>query len=150
MRAGLAILLILLATGTAASAQSNCRMALALGLDVSSSVDAAEYDLQRIGLAAALDAPQVRQAILDGPGYVALAVYEWSGHHQQKLHLTWSPLRSHADIDRAAATLFGMTRSQETFPTAVGQALIFGHSLLTQVPHCTRRVLDISGDGLHN
>ena len=34
-----------------------CRLALVLALDVSSSVDEVEYDLQRLGLAAALDAP---------------------------------------------------------------------------------------------
>ena len=44
-----------------------CRLALSLGLDVSSSVDAREYRLQTEGLAAALIAPEVRGAFLAAP-----------------------------------------------------------------------------------
>ena len=39
-----------------------CRLALVLALDVSSSVDATEDQLQRAGLAAALRAPAVQEA----------------------------------------------------------------------------------------
>jgi len=133
------------------AAQADCRLALALGLDVSASVDADEYELQRLGLAAALDAPDVRHAILSGaPGDVALAVFEWSGFFQQTLHLDWTWLRSHADIDRARAALAGMERGHDDFPTAIGQALGYGGALLARSPDCARRVLDLSGDGVHN
>lgn len=132
-------------------AQDRCRLALALALDVSSSVDALEYDLQRVGLAAALDAPDVRHAILAGArGDVALAVYEWSGFNQQKLHLDWTLLRSHEDIDEAVRILARMERSHDDFPTAVGQALGYGATLLRRSPDCTRKVLDVSGDGVNN
>ena len=142
--------LALLALPMAATAQ--CRLALALALDVSSSVDAREYDLQRLGLAAALDQPEIRHAILAGQqGHVALAVYEWSGFHQHKLHLDWTVMRSHADIDRAVLALGRMTRSHDNFPTAVGQALGYGASLMRRAPaDCTRRVIDLSGDGVNN
>ena len=43
------------------AAAAECRLALSLGLDVSSSVDAREYRLQTEGLAAALIAPEVRR-----------------------------------------------------------------------------------------
>lgn len=134
-----------------ALAQERCRLALALALDVSSSVDALEYDLQRVGLAAALDAPEVRHAILaNAQGVVTLAVYEWSGFNQQKLHLDWSPLRSHDDIDAAVRILAKMERSHDDFPTAVGQALGYGATLLKRSPDCARKVLDVSGDGVNN
>lgn len=134
-----------------AQAQVQCRLALALALDVSSSVDAREYDLQRLGLAAALNEPEIRQAILAGQqGYVALAVYEWSGFYQNKLHLDWTAMRNDADIDRAVVALGAMTRSHDDFPTAVGQALGYGAELMRRAPECERRVIDISGDGVNN
>ncbi|WP_120501945.1 DUF1194 domain-containing protein [Roseovarius sp. EL26] len=132
-------------------AQANCRLALVLALDVSSSVDADEYDLQRLGLAAALNAPDVRHAILHGgKGHVALAVYEWSGFNQQKLHLDWSLLRNDSDIDQAVAVLAKMSRSHDNFPTSIGQALGFGALALKRAPKCNRQVIDMSGDGVNN
>ncbi|WP_417727289.1 DUF1194 domain-containing protein [Roseovarius sp.] len=128
-----------------------CRLALVLALDVSSSVDEAEYTLQRVGLAAALDAPDIREAILRGAsGDVALAVYEWSGTYQEKLHLDWSLLRSDADITGAVAVLAGMQRSTSDYPTALGSALGYGAHLLARAPNCDRQVIDVSGDGINN
>nr|WP_241188207.1 DUF1194 domain-containing protein [Pseudohalocynthiibacter aestuariivivens] len=144
----LACLLGLLWSGIA---QADCRLALVLALDVSASVDATEYNLQRLGTSAALDSSDVRHAILEGaPGHVALAVYEWSGHYQQKLHLDWTALRTHGDIDRAVLALGQMTRSHDEFPTSVGQALAYGASVLERGPDCDRRVIDMSGDGVNN
>ena len=140
----------LLAGLLAAPAEAACRLALVLALDVSSSVDHREYDLQRKGLAAALDAPDIRHAILSGDGEVALAVYEWSGRHREKLHLDWAMLRSHADITRAAAALAGMERATAEFPTALGSALGYGAQVMTRAPDCTREVIDVSGDGINN
>lgn len=133
------------------AAAQGCRLALVLAVDVSSSVDAREYDLQRIGLAAALDADEVRHAILHGaPGTVALAVYEWSGFYQHKLQLDWTILDSEAAITGAVAALAGMERSHDDFPTSLGPALGFGASLLERAPPCTRKVIDVSGDGVNN
>ena len=141
----------LMAAPVQAQEAQTCRLALVLALDVSSSVEAQEYDLQRLGLAAALDAAEVRHAILSGAqGYVALAVYEWSGFHQHKLQLDWMALRSHADITEAAAALAAMKRSHDDFPTSIGPALGFGASLLERGPACERRVIDVSGDGVNN
>ncbi len=150
-RAVICAVLCLGLISTVTRAQAQCRLALVLALDVSASVDTAEYELQRLGLAAALDAPEIRHAILGGgPGYVALAVYEWSGFYQQKLHLDWTALRSGRDIDLASLALGTMKRSRDDFPTAVGQALAYGATLLDRAPDCTRKVIDISGDGINN
>ena len=134
----------------AAPATAACRLALVLALDVSSSVDAREYALQSKGLAAALDAPDIRHAILSGGGDVALAVYEWSGRRQQKLQLDWTILRGQADITRAAETLANMKRGTAEFPTALGAALGHGAMLMARAPDCARRVIDVSGDGINN
>ena len=143
-----------LAAGVAAlcggPAAAACRLALALGLDVSSSVDAREYRLQTAGLAAALVAPEVAEAFLATPGEpVMLQIYEWSGWQQQVVRLDWTPVTGAADLARIAASLAGQKRSFEQYPTALGFALLYGgRSLATQ--DCTRRTLDLAGDGTNN
>ncbi|WP_037269632.1 DUF1194 domain-containing protein [Roseovarius mucosus] len=142
---------LLAAALLAAPAQGACRLALVLALDVSSSVDEAEYALQRVGLASALDAPEIRDAILrGGTGDVALAVYEWSGRFQDRLHLDWTFLRSDADITGAVAVLAGMQRSTSDYPTGLGSALGYGAALMARAPRCDRQVIDVSGDGINN
>ena len=139
------------AAAAGAQPAAACRLALVLALDVSSSVDAAEYDLQRKGLAAALDAPDVRHALLrGGTGAVALTVFEWSGFDQQTTQLDWTMLRDAAAIDRAVASLAGMTRSETEFPTAIGAALGHAAGMLRRGPACARGVIDLSGDGINN
>lgn len=141
----------LLGADVAAARAENCRLALVLALDVSSSVDATEYDLQRLGLAAALNSDDVRHALLWGsPGYVALAVYEWSGFYQHKLQLDWVPLRSAGAIDTVVATLAAMERSHDDFPTSLGPALGYASQMLERAPNCARQVIDVSGDGVNN
>ena len=148
MRAALALVLMAGLVGPAAAA---CRLALVLAMDVSSSVDEVEYGLQRTGLAAALNAPEIRHAILSGgDGHVALMVYEWSGKRKQSVVLDWTALHDQADIDRAVATLAGATRSESEFPTAMGYGLGYAAGVLRRGPVCTRRVIDVSGDGLNN
>ena len=133
-----------------AQAPDHCRLALVLALDVSSSVDAEEYVLQRDGLAAALDDASIREAILDGEGHVAAAIYEWSGRRQSAIISPWLTLGQDADIDELIRRLQSTPRSHSRFPTALGYALGFGATLLEQGPECDRRVIDVSGDGKNN
>lgn len=142
----------LAALGLAATpvAAADCRLALALAMDVSSSVDAREDALQRGGLAAALIAPEVEAAFFAAPLPVALAVYEWSGRYQQSLLLDWTLIRAPADLHRAAAAIAGSTRSHDDYPTAIGYALGFGAGLLRDGPDCLFRTLDMAGDGKNN
>jgi hypothetical protein len=127
-----------------------CRLALAFALDVSASVDAAEYRLQVDGLSEALADPAVRMAILGPGGGVAFAAYEWSGRRQQVMIAGWSLIVTEADLDRFAGAVATHKRRYGEFPTAVGYALGYGAVLLRDAPSCQRRVIDISGDGLSN
>ncbi|WP_425041162.1 DUF1194 domain-containing protein [Primorskyibacter sp. S187A] len=131
-------------------AQANCRVALLLAVDVSSSVDEGEHDLQRDGLAAALRHADVADAILQGPGEVALAIYEWSGRRQQRVVVDWTMMRGLGDIEAVAATVQAAPRSYSEFPTAMGYALGFGHTMMERAPECRRKVIDLSGDGVTN
>jgi hypothetical protein len=140
---------LMLAPG--APAHAACRLALALALDVSSSVDAEEDALQRGGLARALLAPRVQAAFFSVPGEsVALGAYEWSGRYQQTVILPWTPIDSPAALRAAAATIAASRRAHSRFPTALGYALGFGAGFLREAPDCLFRTLDVSGDGRNN
>ena len=144
--AALALALLAPAPGQAA-----CRLALSLGLDVSSSVDAREYRLQTAGLAAALVAPEVVAAFLAVPGQpVMLHIFEWSGWQQQQVRQDWVTIAGEGDLVELAARLRSQPRSFEQYPTALGLALLFGRQALAERTDCARRTLDISGDGTNN
>ncbi|QUJ77945.1 DUF1194 domain-containing protein [Sulfitobacter albidus] len=127
-----------------------CRLALALAIDVSSSVDATEDALQRSGTVAALTAPAVREAFFAGDLPVALAVYEWSGRYNQEIILDWTMIDSPAALVAAAETVARSERSHNDFPTAMGYALGYGAELLARGPRCLRKTLDMAGDGQSN
>ena len=146
MRLAAAILCALLAGPAAAQ----CRLALALALDVSSSVDATEDALQRRGLAAALISPEVEAAIFASDQPVALAAYEWSGRYNQEILLDWRLIETRADLLDVAAILGRSSRSHTEFPTAMGYALGFGAGLLERAPPCLFKTLDMAGDGENN
>lgn len=146
MRLAAALLL-----GLPGPAEAACRLALLVGIDVSSSVDPGEDALQRQGLAAALVAPEVMAAALSVPGeQVALSVFEWSGRWRQTDLLDWTLLTDEAAIGRAAARIAGSVRGTSEFPTALGSALGYGAVRLREAPDCLFRTLDLSGDGANN
>jgi hypothetical protein len=148
IRAGL---LCLLLTVMAVPLSAACRQALALGLDVSGSVDAREYRLQLAGLASALNSPLVRGKLLSMPEAPArLMIFEWSGPADQTVLLPWQEIRSTADIDALVERLNGIERREATPGTALGEAMRFGATLLASQAECWKRTLDISGDGKSN
>ncbi len=144
------IVLTLFLTGPASAKKPECSLALAFALDVSVSVDHAEYKMQRDGLASALWDPVVRSVILSQPGAVALMAYEWSGHSQQIIIAPWAFIASEQDLSAFIAHLSGHKRVDPMYPTALGAALGFGAIMLDDVSWCDRLVLDVSGDGVHN
>lgn len=145
----LAFLALLVGLSAPANAQ-NCRLALLLALDVSSSVDAVEDRQQREGLAAALIDPEVMDAILAPGGHVTLAAYEWSGRYKQSMVLDWTVLDTPAAVLAAAERISGSQRAYGQFPTAAGFALSHAAALFKAAPKCDRRTLDVSGDGVNN
>ena len=135
----------------AGGAEAACRQALALGLDVSGSVDAAEYRLQREGLATALTSPAVRAVFFaEGAAPVRIAVFEWSGPTDQAVILGWTTLSDVAVLDDVADRLRRAPRPDLPPTTALGAAMLFGAGLLADQTACWKRTLDISGDGEAN
>lgn len=139
------------ALSTSAAKAANCALALAFALDVSASVNSAEYDIQKGGLAAAMRDPEIIEAILADPGAVWFLAYEWSASLQQVVIQDWAQMRDLADIQRFAATLDSHNRRFGRSSTALGQALSFGVKQFASLPAiCDRQVIDVSGDGVNN
>ncbi|MEM9968832.1 MAG: DUF1194 domain-containing protein [Pseudomonadota bacterium] len=146
IRALLTSALLALPVGGAAE----CRLALLLALDVSSSVDAKEDRLQRNGLVAALTAPQVVDAFFAADLPVALGIYEWSGRHNQEVLLDWTLIDTAETLLDVAEKVAASQRSHDDFPTAMGYALAFGARMFARAPRCLQQTLDMAGDGQNN
>lgn len=134
-------------------ASAQCRQALALGLDVSGSVNATEYRLQLDGLAAAFQSPEVRETLLSVPSVpVRIAVYEWSGPRQfnRRILVDWIVIDSETALASLTQRLQGTVRRPAGPSTALGSAMEFGTALLATQADCPKRTLDISGDGTSN
>lgn len=132
-------------------AQAACRQALALGVDVSGSVDAREYRLQLDGLAAALRDAQVQRAFLAMPqAPVRLLVFEWAGETDQRRLAGWRSIDRAQDLEAVAQRLEATQSVQEDPATAIGSAMLHGAMLLDEQAECWSRTLDISGDGPAN
>ena len=113
------------------TAGTACRQALALGLDVSGSVDGAEYRMQVEGLARSLDNPEVRETLLSNPEMpVRIAVFEWSGPESQFLILPFTEITDAATLDRVVLTIAGAQRRPDSHTTAIGSAMQMGFALL--------------------
>lgn len=146
IRAGLFLLAVM-----AGPAAAECRQALALGLDVSGSVDRAEYRLQLSGLAAALMAPEVQAALtLPGAPAVRLMVFEWSGAGAQRKLVDWTTVSTPEQIAGVARRLNMTERTIEDDRTGLGAAMGFGLAELALQTECPKHTLDISGDGRSN
>ena len=140
-------LAVLPGTGRAAG----CKLALVLALDISSSVNQREYNIQLQGLARAFRTPEVIEAILTPPGAaIATIVYEWSGYNQQDIVIPWTMLDSEAAILNVAATLAAHRRPYTDLTTALGKAVEYGAMMFRDAPPCGRKVIDVSGDGENN
>jgi len=125
-----------------------CETALVLTIDVSNSVDVAEYRLQVDGLADALSDPEIRDTLVRTA--TTIAVVQWSGEDKQAVSIPWTQIRSEGDVIGLAARARGLERAFVLSDTAPAEAILFSLDLFAEVPGCARRVIDISGDGTPN
>ena len=132
------------------TAAQDCRLALVLALDVSSSVDTREDRLQREGLAHALTSPEVVRAFLAGDP-VALYAFQWSGPASQVPLLPgWVMVDSEEDLAWVAQVMVESERASSRYHTALGAALAHAAAAITAAPECRARTVDVSGDGVNN
>ena len=124
---------------------------LVLAIDVSRSIVESDALLQRQGYRNAMRDPEVLAAIRGGPvGAVAVAYVEWAAFDRQQLLLPWTRIASAGDAAAWADTLEAKPWTSVSW-TSLSGALRFAGDVLAQAPfEGTRRVIDVSGDGVNN
>lgn len=125
-----------------------CETALLLAIDVSNSIDVAEYRMQSDGLADALRDPEIAEALVQGQ--VALAVVQWSGLDRQQMSLDWARMHTPRDVAAFAARARALPRAFVLSDTAPAEAIVFALEQFDAVADCTRKIIDVSGDGTAN
>lgn len=148
----LAICLLLIFAAAPARAQDRpVDLELALGIDVSGSVDDQEAILQRNGYIAAFRHPDVIRAIEEGMlGRIAVAYYEWAGYGHMRVIADWTQIEN-AKTANAFADLLTLNPPRTAHRTAIASAIDFAALWFDMNEfEGTRRVVDISGDGPNN
>jgi hypothetical protein len=144
----LAVNFLLLAPARAAETVD---LLLVLASDVSRSVDAPKFQLQREGYAAAISDPRVIDAIRSGPnGRIAVCFVEWSGIGAQKVVIDWSIVKDAASARQFGDQLLEIPRSFAD-RTSISGGIEFAVAQLERSPfESGRRTIDVSGDGTNN
>lgn len=127
-----------------------CALALVLLLDVSSSVNAERYALQKQGLVESFHDPSIQRLMLNqSPGGMAITVFEWATTPRQSIN--WHHIQTPEDLQNFVQDIENMDRSDKDGVTAIGNALEAGVNSFDQAPcQADRKIIDISGDGSNN
>ena len=135
----------------AKSAPAACAgLALVLAVDVSASVTADSYLLQRNGIARAFENPRLVNLISAVPGGIEALVLQWSDPDRIAVTVGWTRLADAGSAAAFAAAVRATTRSSEGL-TAIGPALLAAAAAFDRAPEpAPRRIIDISGDGMAN
>src|SRR3984957_16767842 len=135
----------------AGSAAEDVDLLLVLAVDVSRSIDATKFQLQREGYAAAVADPHVLEAIGTGrTGRIGLTLVEWSGVGAQKVVIDWTTI---GDADSAKGFGDRLIEAPRSFAdrTSISGAIEFAMGQLDKAPYeAARRTIDVSGDGTNN
>lgn len=140
---------LILRTG-AARAQEPVDVELVLAVDVSRSVDEVEQELQFNGYAAAFRDPKLLEGIAGGPlGQIAVTMFTWSDWHIQEMMVPWMKIDGPAAGERFAAAVDAAPRRTWLY-TSISGAMDYAANLFGRGYEGTRKVVDISGDGVNN
>ena len=137
--------------GPAAAERVPVDLELALGIDVSGSVDNEEAKVQRRGYVAAFANPRVIRSIESGYlGRIAVTYFEWAGFDHNKVIAGWRVIH-----DTESALDFSLALANAPIETArrtsISGAIRFALRLFEENEfEGKRRILDISGDGPNN
>lgn len=149
------VLAALLAPGGSSAAEGaggiTVDLELVLAVDVSRSMDDAEYRLQRGGYVAAIQHPDFLRTIAAGRfGRIALAYVEWSSPLDQRIVVPWR-LIDGADAARSFAAALGREPPAIGRGTSISAAIAFSAALFDgNGYHSHRLTIDVSGDGPNN
>lgn len=143
--------LLLLCAPRPSAADEPVDLALVLVTDVSRSIDDYEFDLQKKGYEAALTDPRVLAAIRGGAiGRIALNYVEFASNFEVKTVVDWMVIHDAASAAAFARAVRDAPRSfwgRTSISAGVEHAL---KNLERSGLEATRRVIDVSGDGINN
>ena len=149
--AALAAALLLARPTAAEDAQQDVDVALAMGVDISYSMDDDEQRLQREGYIQTLGSRQLLDGVAGGlNGRIAVAYFEWAGNYERRVLVPWTIVDGPKTMEPVLDILRNTPRRRAS-RTSVSGAIDFGADLLDKAPvRAIRKVLDISGDGPNN
>jgi hypothetical protein len=147
-----AALLLTCSVCTLAFAQTAVDLQLVLAVDASGSVDQRRFELQRQGYVAAFRDPRLLQAIQSGATQaIAVTMVQWTGPELQIQVLPWTLINDATTAQAFAAAIAATPRQLFSGGTSISGVIDYAVSLLPQSQfQGTRRVIDISGDGVNN
>ena len=133
--------------------QARADACMAVGLDISGSINSRELRLQYDGLATALLDPKFLQAIETGRhGLIAIAVYTWADTPETvDVIVPWSGVQTDKHAEAIAETLGNQRVDRAIRSTSLTVALRAGTELLRDCPwFADRQLLNVAGDGITN
>ncbi|HEX2215850.1 MAG TPA: DUF1194 domain-containing protein [Xanthobacteraceae bacterium] len=151
MRRTLLYTLALLALGAPVSAQTT-DLQLVLAVDASGSVSRDRFELQKRGYVAAFRHPRVLAAIQSGQARaIAVTMVQWTGPWMQVDAVKWTQIADAASAEAFATAIDAAPRQLFGGGTSISGAIDYAMTLFPGSPFpATRRVIDISGDGVNN
>jgi len=147
-----AALLLSAAMRDQAGAQTPVDLQLVLAVDVSGSVNAQRFELQKMGYVAAFQNRRVLNAILGGRNQsIAVTMMQWSGPFLQAQVVPWTVLKDESTVKAMAGAIESAPRMMYGGGTSISGAIDHAVTLFPQAPFkAERRVIDVSGDGSNN
>ncbi|MEM8686574.1 MAG: DUF1194 domain-containing protein [Pseudomonadota bacterium] len=154
LRATAVALLVLLKLLLAPAQAGDIKVALelVLAVDVSSSVDRREFDLQVSGYVNAFRDPDIHDAIAaQGPDGIAVTYVEWSSRFEQVQVVDWMHIKDKGGALTFADAIRQNANQARSSGTALGEAVIFSVDLIqTNRFSGARRIVDVSADDRYN
>jgi hypothetical protein len=147
----LALAAAALLSGVAQAEDTPVDVQLVLAVDVSRSIDDAEYRLQKDGYAQAISDEKVIAAIKSGPlGAIAVTYIEWSSEDEQDMVVSWSVISDEKSAS-AFAQAVGAAKRRFMSATSISGAIDYAmRQIATSGVQATRHTIDVSGDGINN
>jgi hypothetical protein len=152
MRSIVCGLLLAGAGPTVASAETPVDLELVIAADVSISMDRDEKRLQQEGFVEAFRHPDILEAIGSGAhGRIAITYIEWGGDRQQRVVVPWMLIDGPGSARHFASQLEKSRPARMVRGTSISSALMKAAALMeTNGFSGTRRVINLSGDGVNN
>lgn len=134
-----------------AGAEAQIDLALVIAVDVSSSMESEEQEIQRDGFVQAFRSALVHEAIRNGTlGRIAVTYVEWSGVKDQSVLVPWTVIDG-GEGAKSFADRLARKPTRQSGMTSISGIIDFSRKLFDNLGGTpVRRVIDVSGDGPNN